>query len=145
MLATVFASVTIVIDGAWWADMSAESGAARSLLPLGRILSVHTDHPDPAWTRTLTQTFDPWLAHRLGVSSRGAGLDHAIRAVGPGRQARWPRATVARGYPSGARGLAGRALEALWSPQAQRTRLGPAVPGDLGRVWSTWPRQGGRS
>ncbi|MGH1341995.1 MAG: hypothetical protein ACRBN8_10615 [Nannocystales bacterium] len=144
MLATVFASITIVVDGGWWADLSAQSGTARSLLPLGRVLTMHADHPDPAWARTLTQTFDPWLAYRLGISPRGAGLDHAIRGIGPGGQARWPRASVTAARPSGSRGLAGRALEALWRPQAPRTRLGPAVPGELGRVWSSWRRLGGR-
>ena len=141
MLATVFASVTVVVDGAWWADISAESGSARSLLPLDRVLTVHSDHPDPAWTRTLHKTFDPWLAHRLGLSPRGAGLDHAIRASGEGNL-RWPRATATA--PHKGRGLAGRALEALWKPQPVRGRLGPAIPGDLARVWSSWPHGGGR-
>lgn len=144
MLSTVFASVTVVIDGAWWADLSAESGTARSLIPLGRVLTLHADHPDPAWARTMQQTFDPWLAHRLGLSRRGAGLDHAIRGIGNGGNARWPRARVSEG-PHRERGLAGRALEALWKPGAKKPRLGPAVPGDLGRVWSNWPRPGGIS
>ncbi|MBV1860760.1 MAG: hypothetical protein KUG77_20260 [Nannocystaceae bacterium] len=144
MLSTVFASVTIVVDGAWWAELSASSGTARSLLPLGRVLTMHTDQPDPTWARTLTQTFDLWLAYRLGISPRGAGLDHAIRGVGPGGKSRWPRASVTTARSSGSRGLAGRALEALWKPQPARTRLGPAVPGDLGRVWSSWPAGRGR-
>lgn len=144
MLSTVFASVTIVVDGAWWADLCAESGSARSLLPLGRLLAVHADRPDPAWARTLQQTFDPWLAHRLGLSARGAGLDHAIRGVGGGGKARWPRAQLSSGSAGRVRGrsLAGRALEALWKPEPPKGRLGPAVPGDLGRIWSTWPRGG---
>lgn len=141
MLSTVFASVTVVIDGAWWADLCADSGAARSLTPMGRVLAMHVDHPDPAWTRTLQQTFDPWLACRLGLNSRGAGLDHAIRGAGAGRSARWPRPN-AQPHPGGRR-LADRALEALWKPQP-RSRLGPAVPGDLGRLWSTWSRSGGQ-
>jgi len=141
MLSTVFASVTVVVDGAWWADLSAESGSARSLLPLGRVLTIHADRPDPAWARTLQQTFDPWLAHRLGLSARGAGLDHAIRGVGGGGQARWPRARPTTSVRP--RGLANRALEALWKPETPKARLGPAVPGDLGRVWSNWPRPGG--
>lgn len=144
MLSTVFASVTLVIDGAWWADMSSASGTARSLLPLQRVLTVHAERPDPAWARTLQQTFDPWLAHRLGLSRRGAGLDHAIRGVGRGGDARWPRAHATPG-PNRSRGLAGRALEALWKPAPAKARLGPAVPGDLGRAWSSWPRLGGPS
>ncbi len=144
MLSTVFASVTVVIDGAWWADLSGESGTARGLMPLGRLLAVHADHPDPAWARTLQQTFDPWLAHCLGLSRRGAGLDHAIRGVGTGGRARWPRMRPVDQSPARGRGLAGRALEALWKPNAKKARLGPAVPGDLGRVWSSWPRRGGR-
>jgi hypothetical protein len=141
MLATVFASITVVVDGAWWADVAADSGCARSLQPLDRIFAVHVDRPDPTWASTLHKTFDPWLAHRLGLSPRGAGLDHAIRGSGEGNL-RWPRIT-----PSSARrpsrGLAGRALEALWKPQTPRARLGPAVPGELGRIWSTWTADGG--
>jgi len=143
MLATVFASITIVVDSAWWADVSQDSGAARSLMPLDRVLTVHTDRPDPAWARTLQQTFDPWLSHRLGLTGRGAGLDHAIRGVGGAGHARWPRARPTAA-PARSRGLAGRALEALWKPEPPKARLGPAVPGDLGRVWSNWPHVGGR-
>ncbi len=143
MLATVFSSITVIVDGAWWADLSEDARAARRLFPLNRVLAVHTDHPDPAWSRTLMQTFDPWLAHRLGLSLRGAGLDHAIRTAGDGGRQRWPRVPSEKTPPG--RGLASRALEALWKPQGPsgRPRLGPSVPGDLARVWSSWPSVGG--
>ncbi|MEM6289999.1 MAG: hypothetical protein AAGA54_02005 [Myxococcota bacterium] len=134
MLATVFASVTVVVDGAWWADLSPASSAARSLVALDRCFVASVARPSAAWTRLLQQTFDPWLAHRLRLGGRGRGLEHAVRGSGPGEHATWPRAhATTPGRPR-----AGRALEALWRPTKAQRRLGPAVPGDLARLWSQW-------
>lgn len=136
MLATVFASVSVVIDGTWWAEISSEAQAPRRVLALDRCVALGIDHPSPAWTRLALDTLDPWLAHKLGLGGRGRGLEHAIRTSGDGQRATWPRASSTTSQPTSR--LRGRVLQALWKPRREQARLGPAVPGELARAWHGW-------
>ncbi len=136
LLSTVFASVTIVVDGSWWADVGDGTDAARELVALDRCFACGIDHPDPAWSRQALRTLDGWFVHQL--RGGGRGVESPVHATGSGLRTTWPRARRAPGIPA-VRGLSTRAIEALWKPAPpSRTRLGPAVPGDLARLWHEW-------
>jgi hypothetical protein len=136
---TVFASATIVIDASWWAPMQPDDAGPPSLLALDRCLALGTVSPSSAWRRHVLGALDPWLAANLRLGPMPAG-DGSVAAAGSAASTPWPRAPSKVGAPP--RSLATEAVAALWKagrPRPRRVaperRLGPAVPGDLARLW----------
>jgi hypothetical protein len=136
---TVFASATIVVDASWWAPLQPDDTGPPCLLPLDRCVALGTVSPSSAWRRHVLGSLDPWVAGnlRLGPMPSGAG---SVAAAGTAASTPWPRAPTKIGAPP--RSLATEAVAALWKvgrPRPRRSapdrRLGPAVPGDLARLW----------
>jgi hypothetical protein len=137
---TAFASATIVIDASWWAPMQEGDSGPPSLLALDRCLALGTVSPSSAWRRHVLGALDPWLAANLRLASMPTG-DGSVTASGSAASTPWPRAPNKIGAPP--KSLATEAVTALWDagrrarPRrvANDRRLGPAVPGELARLW----------
>lgn len=136
---TVFASTTLVVDASWWAPMQPDDGAAPSLLAVDRCIALGTIAPTPGWRQQVLDALDPWLAGNLRIGPMQSGHG-SVSTAGSAASLPWPRAPGKVGTPP--RSLANEAVAALWDAGRRRTRLvapdrrlGPAVPGELGRLW----------
>lgn len=140
LAASVFASVTIVVDGSFWAPL--QDHAARCIVPLGLCLCVGADTPSLGWLRETLARWDPWVAHKLGftVAARGRDLDHSPNDP---VDFCWPRIPGDLKRPAPQRNAS--TIKALWKSAPApptRAKLGPALPGELGRIWRTWSDTG---
>lgn len=137
--AQVFASITVVIDAAWWAPVKRGENSAPELVPLGHCVTTGASFPDERWSLACVQEADAWLARRLQLCRGTPEVE--IEVAGTARGEAWPRATLPR-----ARGLASQTLHALWSRRPgvdrgpQDRRLPPAVPGPLAKCWQAYSR-----
>lgn len=145
--ASVFASVTLVVDASWWAPVAADATSPPELLALDRCLCLASPVPDERWAMRTIERADAWIASRLRLEdAAGARAHDDVHVVGSAADRAWPRASFGRPL-----GLAEQAMEALWAIGGKRAsapavrRLPPAVPGPLARHWHGGGSQARRS
>lgn len=140
VMAELFAHVSVVIDGSWWAPLDASDDAAPLLLSPERALGLRLASPVTGPSAVDPQLADAWLGAKLGLPQRRRQGD-TIHAEGSAAHSPWPQ--LPRTAPRET-GLANQALGALWRrverPAPRRTALPPAVPGPLAELWSAYGR-----
>lgn len=140
LAASIFASMTIVVDATWWGVLDPEEGIPAELVELNRCLALSSAPPSEAWGLDAPAEVDAWIERRLqvGPTSRGRALD--IELTGSGVTKPWPKAPAPL-VKRPRRGLAGQAMESLWTAGRRRMahehggRLPPSAPGTLARQW----------
>lgn len=138
LAAQVFASTTVVLDGSWWAPLQADDTSPPTVISLDRCLALSSKSPSEAWNREALAAMDDWLAGLLRITGAAPGRLPSVESRGSAARRPWPRAPKL--HAKTGRGLAGQAIEALWSLQPGRRRsdrraLPPNVPGPLARSW----------
>jgi hypothetical protein len=139
LAAQVFASTTLVVDASWWAPLHASDAGPPFVLGLDRCLVLSSEVPSEAWNLSVLDCFDGWLATRLQIDGASPRADSTMTVRGSAAALAWPRAPRRTEKP---RGLAGQAIQALWSASRGRPRVAgperallPNVPGPLARWW----------
>jgi hypothetical protein len=145
LAAAAFASTTVVLDGTWWAPLSPGDTAPPNVISLDRCFALSSGFPSEAWNRRALSEVDDWLAAQLQLRTGGAGRRHLeVESRGSAARAPWPRAPKLGSAPS--RGLAGQALEALWTRRPRqppgRRALSASVPGPMARFWNDYSGAG---
>jgi hypothetical protein len=140
-MAELFAHVSVVIDGSWWAPLFPHEDAAPLLLAPERALGLRLASPITGQAAIDPQLADAWLGSQLGLPLRRRPGE-APSVVGPAARTPWPK--LPRMAPRET-GLANQALGALWRrverPAPRRAAaLPPAVPGSLARLWEEYER-----
>jgi hypothetical protein len=143
-MAELFAHVSVVIDGSWWAPLGPDDTAAPLLLAPERVLGLRLSSPVAGEAAIDPQLADAWISTQLGLPQRRRSGD-APRVVGPAASTPWPKAPRAPAQEPSAAGLRAPApLAALWRraerPSPRRAALPPAVPGALARLWEEYSR-----
>jgi hypothetical protein len=138
----VFADSLMVLDATWWVAMTSrerrrgisdwspasEYVAPEHVLALGEPVGAR-DHA----------LVDLWISELLGLDRRRRSSAPRGTVRIEGRRGPWPEAQL----PAKKRkGMAGKAVEALWTSRRRKSvrakgALGPAIPGRFSAVWSS--------